>query len=167
MRVKVKADVVPLVGKNFLSVHIYYKSAESAGWTESRTRVVPEGFSFETTGLLLDDEFSSLQQYQLQLRVGDYFETVEAIEAVSTKRVVIDVDDTGTGMAFGKISTSPGVAEFAMPIAFDSFNERNIRGISALNLLFIGRDPIGSVEEDTAQAWLNTGIGYAFFSKQL
>ena len=101
------------------------------------------------------------------LQVMDYFEMDQSIEAVSTKRVVMDVYKDGTGIAFGKIASKPNLAEFAMPISFDMFSEQNIRAVSAMNLLFGGEDLVFDSEEESTKSWMNEGPGYVYYSTEL
>lgn len=58
-------------------------------------------------------------EYDIKLSVTDFNETVEKIIRIYTTFSIIDYHNSGTGLAFGKSSTKPGVFDCDLPAEFN------------------------------------------------
>lgn len=58
-------------------------------------------------------------EYDLKLSVTDFNETVEKIIRIYTTFSIIDYHNSGTGLAFGKSSTKPGIFDCDLPAEFN------------------------------------------------
>lgn len=119
IRVTAKGSVSPLTvgdtSKNTITCRVWHKLTSATAWSQGDA-LTASNYTLNQTNKLLTQTFSALDSYNLKLIITDIFESVEVAIDISTKQVVMDVRSSGNGIAFGKVSETDGVAEFAWPI---------------------------------------------------
>lgn len=115
VRITAAATVSDVNGKNSMSAVVYFRLAGTDTW-ETALTLEPDAYSVGEINRLLTQTFDTLRSYELKLRVTDAFYYVEQMAEVGTKQVIIDLYHDGTGIAFGKVAETPGVADFGWPL---------------------------------------------------
>lgn len=103
-----------LNSKNQIKWELSRKRQDHTNWT-----TINSGTEFTLNRNERTDNVSEDYEYDIKLSVTDFNETVEKIIRIYTTFSIIDYHNSGTGLAFGKSSTKPGVFDCDLPAEFN------------------------------------------------
>lgn len=158
-----------LNSKNKVKWELSRKRQDHINWT-----TINSGTEFSLNRNERTVNVSEDYEYDLKLSVTDFNETVEKIIRIYTTFSIIDYHNSGTGLAFGKSSTKPGIfdcdlpAEFNKPIYVEKINRKewtkmhlynSTKPYDVKNELKYTKDASGTVHiqgivKDTVSEWL-------------
>ena len=115
VRITAAGSVSGLDGQNTIACRVMYKLKSASAWSVGDT-VTASGYAVSQTDLLLSQTFNPLQSYDIKLVLTDAFGSAETLAEIGTKTVLVDFKADGTGIAFGKVAETSGVAEFGWPL---------------------------------------------------
>ena len=115
VRITAAGSVSGLDGQNSIACRVMYKLKSASAWSVGDT-VTASGYAVSQTDLLLSQTFNPLQSYDIKLVLTDAFGSAETLAEIGTKTVIMDFKADGTGIAFGKVAETSGVAEFGWPL---------------------------------------------------
>ncbi len=117
--------VASLGSKNTAHMQIDYKRSTETEWSEPITN----SYSLSNSGVMLASAtFSTDYQYDLRMRVTDWFGTTSTYTTVlPTGDVIFDIAANGKGFAIGKTSEQDGI-DFGWGIVGQSFTAANMSG---------------------------------------
>lgn len=110
-------DIAPVNDKNTKSVKLQYLN--NGVWTDITT--ITNSYSNNNVEFYSGDIFSNDTSYEVRILPNDYFitdESLSIVKTLSTAFVLINLHDSGTGLAFGKVAEYPDVIESGLPIRF-------------------------------------------------
>lgn len=116
-------EVAPVGNRNTATATIRYKRSAATSWAGTLQTM----YDLSTSAMVLYGVFSPSYQFDIELRVVDWF-GAEATYTVTlpTANVILDIKAAGDGLAFGKTSEFPGF-EVAMPAKGESFKMVGVR----------------------------------------
>lgn len=167
--VLVNFKTASLNSKNKVKWELSRKRQDHISWT-----TINSGTEFTLNRNEKTVNVSEDYEYDLKLSVTDFNETVEKIIRIYTTFSIIDYHNSGTGLAFGKSSTKPGIfdcdlpAEFNKPIYVEKIKRKewtkmhlynSTKPYDAKNELKYTKDSDGTVfiqgiVKDTVSEWL-------------
>lgn len=103
-----------LNSKNKVKWELSRKRQDHINWT-----TINSGTEFSLNRNERTVNVSEDYEYDLKLSVTDFNETVEKIIRIYTTFSIIDYHNSGTGLAFGKSSTKPGIFDCDLPAEFN------------------------------------------------
>ncbi|MEB3029088.1 hypothetical protein VJI72_04695 [Parvimonas micra] len=103
-----------LNSKNKVKWELSRKRQDHINWT-----TINSGTEFSLNRNERTVNVSEDYEYDIKLSVTDFNETVEKIIRIYTTFSIIDYHNSGTGLAFGKSSTKPGVFDCDLPAEFN------------------------------------------------
>lgn len=103
-----------LNSKNNVKWELSRKRQDHINWT-----TINSGTEFSLNRNERTVNVSEDYEYDIKLSVTDFNETVEKIIRIYTTFSIIDYHNSGTGLAFGKSSTKPGVFDCDLPAEFN------------------------------------------------
>ena len=113
-KVEFSAEITPLSAKNSAGYKIQYKQEGSASWSDIDLADLDGNYS--PTGIAIVFPANIDYAYNVRGVCTDAFgSTVSSTRTVPVAFVLIQTDDTGTGIAFGQRATEAGVFRVAMP----------------------------------------------------
>lgn len=112
---RAKFSVSPVGDKNTKSYYVEKKEKTSSTWEK-----VEEGSTYSyDSNMLLNIDLNPDTSYDLRLVVKDFFGTATAFAEVATAFTLMDFNESGKGIGFGKVSEMEAV-EFALPAYFSN-----------------------------------------------
>ena len=108
-------SIAAVNNKNTSSYTIDYKLISATTWTTLKTGT---GYTFNQK-VISGAVFSVDSTYDIRLTVNDYFGKAQAIVDLSTAFTLIDFNDNGKAMAFGKVSEKTEGVEFGIKAFFN------------------------------------------------
>jgi hypothetical protein len=99
--------------KNTKSYVVEYKTKSSDTWTAAASGNV---YSYDSN-MLLNANLDPDTSYDLRLSVKDYFGTTTALSEVATAFTLLDFNESGKGVAFGKVSELGDGMEIDLPMS--------------------------------------------------
>lgn len=109
---QVKFSISAVGDKNSKSYKVEYKTKDSSTWTQAVTGSV---YAYDSN-MMLNVGFDTDKSYDLRLSVTDFFGTVTARAEVATAFTLMDFNQSGRGIAFGKVSELEEGVEFSLPM---------------------------------------------------
>lgn len=113
VNVDFKAGVTDVNGLNTGSYTLQYKTPEDDEYTE--LSVGGNALQYETDNLIIND-INTEKVYEFRLVVEDKVNVFIGVLSLSTAFTLVDYFEDGTGIAFGKVATEAGKADFALQI---------------------------------------------------
>lgn len=132
--------IAPVNSKNDKVVKIQYLN--NSEWTDIAT--VTNGYSLTDATYIRTIEFSIDKSYQVRLQIIDYFTETSNSKTVSTSFALINHNESGKGIAFGKVSES------------DNFDV-DMEAIFRKGFLTFQKNTISSTTDDTPANWCKYG----------
>lgn len=115
VRITATASIASISGKNKMTAVVYYRLTGAETWATALD-LAPTTTTLSAANQLLTPTFDTLRSYEIKLRIMDAFCYVEQTAEIGTKQVLIDLYHDGTGIAFGKVAETAGVADFGWPL---------------------------------------------------
>ena len=84
----------------------YVLSTSSTGW---KTAFSGSVYSYNSSQIITGNLFNTDYAYSIRLTISDYFTSVTSIIELPTAFTLIDLHQTGKGMAFGKVAAKEGL----------------------------------------------------------
>ncbi len=113
-KISVKFIIAPASNKNTSSYKVEYKLQAATTWTSIETG---SGYSLDKA-IITGSLFNADSTYQIRLTVSDYFTTITKTVELPTAFTLMDLNKSGHGIAFGKVSEKTEGVEFALPTFF-------------------------------------------------
>lgn len=112
----VNFSVSPVNNKNTATYTIEYKLQTATTWT-----VLAEGsvYALNDTIISASGLFGVDNSFDIRLSVTDSFGTVRSTFEIPTAFTLLDFNESGRALAFGKVSELTEGIEFALPVQFD------------------------------------------------
>ena len=114
---RVKFSVSAVNDKNTKSYLVEYKPRSSDAWTEAASGSV---YSYDSN-MLLNVNLDVDTSYDLRLSLTDFFGTTTATSEVATAFTLMDFNESGKGVAFGKVSELEEGMEIDLPMSINKY----------------------------------------------
>ena len=114
---RVKFGVSAVNDKNTKSYLVEYKPRSSDAWTEAASGSV---YSYDSN-MLLNVNLDVDTSYDLRLSLTDFFGTTTATSEVATAFTLMDFNESGKGVAFGKVSELEEGMEIDLPMSINKY----------------------------------------------
>lgn len=111
--VDISASVANVNSKNAGTYTLQYKKSTDSSYTQ--TVLESEVLSYTNNAYKIDN-IDTESTYEFRLVVSDKVKTFIGVLPLSTAFVLVDYFEDGTGIAFGKVATEPGKADFNLQI---------------------------------------------------
>ena len=115
--VRVRFSISAVNDKNAKSYIVEYKPKSSDTWEEAQTGSV---YAFDSN-MLLNIDLNPDTSYDLRLTVTDFFGSTTASTDVATAFTLMDFNQSGRGIAFGKVSEVENGMEIDMPMSVHQY----------------------------------------------
>lgn len=113
-KIRAKFTVASVNSKNTNSYKLEYKLQTATTWT-----TIESGNSYSyNKDIVTGAVFNVDSTYQIRLTVSDYFATITKTVELPTAFTLMDLNKSGHGIAFGKVSEKTEGVEFALPTFF-------------------------------------------------
>jgi len=113
---RIRFGIAAVNDKNSKSYKVEYRAKGTDDWTQAATGNV---YSYDSN-MLLNISLDTDTSYDLRLTVSDYFGTTTASTDVATAFTLMDFNQSGRGIAFGKVSEVDGM-EIDMPLSINQY----------------------------------------------
>jgi len=114
---RIKFSVSAVNDKNIKSYVVEYRPKSSDTWTEAASGSV---YSYDSN-MLLNVDLNPDTSYDLRLSVTDYFGTTTAFSEVATAFTLLDFNESGKAVAFGKVSELEEGMEIDLPMSVTKY----------------------------------------------
>lgn len=114
---RVKFSVSAVNDKNTKSYLVEYKPRSSDAWTEAASGSV---YSYDSN-MLLNVNLDIDTSYDLRLSLTDFFGTTTATSEVATAFTLMDFNESGKAVAFGKVSELEEGMEIDLPMSINKY----------------------------------------------
>lgn len=113
-KISVGYTIAPASNKNTSSYKLEYKLQSATTWTPLESG---SGYSLNKA-VITDAVFNADSTYHVKMTVSDYFTTITRTVELPTAFTLMDLNASGHGMAFGKVSEKTEGIEFALQTFF-------------------------------------------------
>lgn len=113
MKITYAGSITALNNKNDKTFTVYYK--ESTASTYNQATTYTSGYSVNSTIILAADINKS---YDILFRAKDYFQQVDKTTSVTTAFVLMDLHNSGTSIAFGKVAETSNMLDVNLAAHF-------------------------------------------------
>lgn len=114
----INASISPVNNLNDKSFKIKYKKTTDGSYTD--IDITPAGTTYTYNDTYLVSSIDTDYEYDFRLELVDYFSTVTNDKGVPTAFTLMDFNESGRGIAFGKVSTADNF-EVAMDIEQENY----------------------------------------------
>ncbi len=115
--VRVKFSVSSVNNKNAKAYVVEYRQKSSDTWEQAQTGSV---YSYDSN-MLLNINLDPDASYDLRLSLTDYFGTTTAFSEVATAFTLLDFNESGKAVAFGKVSELEEGMEIDLPMSINKY----------------------------------------------
>lgn len=114
VRINATAAITSLSSKNDKSFVVQYKVTNSGSFADASSWT--SAYSLSQSNYAIgrpEGGYSNLTSYYIRLLVTDYFGSVEKIVTIPTQKVMLDFNDSGTGLGIGMINQNASAIDSA------------------------------------------------------
>lgn len=114
---RIKFSISAVNDKNSKSYEVEYRPKGTDDWTQAASGNV---YTYDSN-MLLNINLDTDTSYDLRLTVKDFFATTTASTDVATAFTLMDFNQSGRGIAFGKVSEMENGMEVDMPMSINQY----------------------------------------------
>ena len=138
-KVSIISEVTPDINDGAIQLIVKYKKKTEASWSEE---IVLE---YGKTCIAYLEGFSLDSSYDFQVVLSDVFESIDSGCSLSSTHMLIDIHDSGHGLAIGKSSEKQDTFEVGYPLDMNGHEIRNAKIQGILDWFY----PVGSIYTST------------------